>query len=387
MVENKSETTVPDEIKDFVGLLVDHEVKESKAISIGKFISKTGSPKVFEEPEELAGFLNRYPRDLAPVQRRRILEQWFAEKGLSVPEELLTKTGLHPKDALQAQKDEERKRKVSEGTLWTVIVDDRGLPSIRMIKDASEPGTTLAEAKAAAKEIGKEVGGDEALVTYNESLGKHMPNFKSDFVKLHPAAAWAVAKQMDKAMVEGEQVDPMDEFIDQMTKIESMRELVGGRREPEGKGSTVSEIIAGMKALKDMTGDGGETGALKELRAEMTKLREDQHQAELKRRDEQNAGLVTVIQEYRSEIVKLRDEIEKNKMTTGRTAYDLLGDLVEKVPNREDVKAMVMEAVGKGPKLLTRGTGERAEVLEGMAANIEFAAELKGIEDWWFKLG
>ncbi len=385
MVQNNmAEATVPSEIADFVSLLVDHELKESKAIAIAKFISRTGSPKVFEEPAELAEFLARYPRDLAPIQRRRVLEEHFATRGVKVPEELLTRTGLHPKDALQAQKEEERKRKIASGALWTVALNDKGLPSVRMIKDASEPGTTLEEATKAAKQIGKEVGGEEALVSYNESLGKHMPNFKSDFVKQHPAAAWAVAKQMDKAMAEGDTIDPMDSFIDQMTKIESMKELVGGRT--EARGGTVSEIIAAAKELRSLAGD-GEAGALKELRAEMTKLREDQHQAELKRRDEQNAGLVTVIQEYRGEIIKLRDEIEKNKMATGRTAYDLLGDLVQKVPNRDDVRAMVMEIAGKGPKLLTRGIGERERMLEGMAVNIEQAAELRNVEDWWFGLG
>jgi len=405
MVEDKRQE-IPDEIKDFVELLKDHEIKEPKAISIGKFISRTGSSEVFEQPEELAEFLARYPRDLAPVQRRRILEQWFAEKGISVPEELLIKTSLHPKDVDKAQKDEERKKKVTEGTVWTVGVDDKGIPGVRMIKDASEPGTTLEEATKAAKQIGRDYAGEEALVTYNESLGKHMPNFKSDFVKQHPGAAWAVARQMDQAMAAGEPIDPMDAFIDQMTKIESMKELVGGGRKepPEAKGSTITEIVSAVKSLKDMAGEGkglpewlsdpvafqttiqqlapkGEGDALKELREEITKLRDDQHQAELKRRDEQIADLTTVVQGYRGEVLKLRDEIEKNKMATGRTAYDLLGDLVQKVPNREDVRAMVMEAVGKGPKLLPRGTGEREQVLEGMATRIEEAAEVKKFED------
>lgn len=401
---------IPDEIKDFVELLKDHEVKESKAISIGKFISRTGSSGVFEQPEELAEFLARYPRDLAPVQRRRILEQWFAEKGVSVPEELLTKTALHPKEVEKVQKEEEKKKKVAEGTVWTVDVDDKGMPKIRMIKEASEPGTTLEEATKAAKQIAKEYGGEEALVTFNETLGKHMPNFKSDFVKQHPAAAWAVARQMDQAMAAGEPIDPMDTFMDQMAKIESMKELVGvGRKEPEAKG-TITEIVSAVKELRDMAGEGkelpewmrdpvafqttiqaltpkGETEALKEVREELTKLREDQHQAELKRRDEQIAGLTGAVQEYRGEVSKLREDLEKSKQITGKTAYDLLGDLVQKVPDKEDLRQMVTEVVSKAPKVLPRGAGEREKVLEGMATEIEQAAEVKSIEDSWFRLG
>jgi len=126
MVEEETrETTVPDEIGDFVELLKDHEVKANKALAMSKFISKTGSPEVFEQPEELASFLARYPRDLAPVQRRRILEQWFAEKGVSVPEDLLTKTAMHSKELAQAEKEEAGKKKITEKTVWTVDIDDR----------------------------------------------------------------------------------------------------------------------------------------------------------------------------------------------------------------------------------------------------------------------
>lgn len=187
-----------------------------------------------------------------------------------------------------------------------------------------------------------------------------------------------------RAHESGTPVDPLEALSQAATKMKVFREALGsGTAElPEW----MRDPLQFQKTIQELSPK-GDNEALKELKEEMTKMREDHHQAELKRRDEQNASLVALIQEYRGENVKLRDEMEKNKMATGRTAYDLLGDLVQKVPNREDVRAMVMEAVGKGPKLLTRGTGERAEVLEGMAANIEFAAELKAIEDFWFKLG
>ncbi|GAH92354.1 unnamed protein product, partial [marine sediment metagenome] len=187
-----------------------------------------------------------------------------------------------------------------------------------------------------------------------------------------------------RAHESGTPVDPLEALSQAAMKMKVFREALGGGTAelPEW----MRDPLQFQKTIQELSPK-GDNEALKELKDELIKLREDQHQAELKRRDEQNASLVALIQEYRGENVKLRDELEKNKMATGRTAYDLLGDLVEKVPSREDVKAMVMEAVGKGPKLLTRGTGERAEVLEGMAANIEFAAELKAIEDFWFKLG
>jgi len=408
MAEN--ETVIPDEIKDFVELLKDHEVKEGKAISIGKFISRTGSSEVFEQPEELANFLARYPRDLAPVQRRRILEQWFAEKGVSVPEELLTKTAMHPKDLDKAQKDEEKKKKVDEGTVWTVEVDDKGMPKIRMIKEAGEPGTTLEEATKAAKQIAKEFGGEESVVVYNESLGKHMPNFKSDFVKNNLGVAWAAARQMDQAVATGEPIDPMDTFLEQMAKIESMKELVGaGRKEPETKG-TVGEIISAIKELRTMSSEGkempewmrdpvlfqktvqelvpkGDTDTLKEVRDELTQMRGALHESELKHKDEQIGTLAEAIRSYRNEVSTLKSDMEKSKQITGRSAYDLLGDLITKVPDKEDIRQMVTEAVGKVPKLVPRGAADRGRTLEAAATSIEAAAEVKTFADDWFRLG
>jgi len=406
----EEQLAVPDEIKDFVGLLKDHEVKEKGAISIAKFISKTGSPEVFEKPDELAGFLARYPRVLAPVQRRRILEQWFAEKGVVVPEELLIKTGMHPKEAEKEERRREKEQKLNEEKVWTVDVDDKGIPKIRMIKDADEPGTTLEGATKAAKQIGKEYGGEEALLIYNETLGRHMPNFKSDFVKRNLAVAWAAAKQMDKAVTEGEVIDPMDTFLEQMAKIESMKELVGvNRKEPETKG-TIGDIISAVKELRGMAEEKtelpewmrdpvafqktireltpqSEGEGLKELRNEITKLREEQNEAEIKRRDEQINTLSSAIKGYRGEVETLKDKVEKSRQVAGKTAYDLLGDLVNKVPNREDVRQMVTEAVGKVPRLLPRGTKEREKVLEGMTTGIEEAAAVKAVEDDWFRFG
>ncbi|MBA7621898.1 hypothetical protein ES703_29268 [subsurface metagenome] len=413
MSNNEKPVEVPIVQEEFANFLKKYRVVKGGEMcdTIAENIAETGGANVFEDPEILAKGLGTWSEYIGSPLRKQILQHWFAKKHIEVPSEALEIAGITSKTEAEAKKKKDTDKKVTEGTVWTVAVDDKGMPRIRMIKDTSEPGTTLEEAKEAAKEIGKDYAGEEALVTYNESLGKHMPNFKSDFVKQHPGAAWAVARQMDQAMVAGEPIDPMDAFIDQMAKIESMKELVGGGKEqPEAKASTITEIVSAVKSLKDMAGEGkelpswmsdpvafqktiqeltpkGDTEALKELKEELTKLRDDQHQAELKRRDEQNAELVTVIQGYRGEVSKLRDEIEKNKMATGRTAYDLLGDLVQKVPDKDDVRAMVMEAVGKGPKLLPRGTGEREKVLEGMATNIEQAAEVKSFEDRWWRLG
>jgi len=148
-------------------------------------------------------------------------------------------------------------KKKAEGALWTIDIDDSGTPRIRMIKDATEPGVTLAEAKAAAREIGKER--EEPIVIYNEELSRHMPNFKSSFVKQNLSAAWATARQMDRAIAEGEPIDPMDVWIEQQAKLAQFREVMDLTPETKGKG-TMGEIVTALKDLKEMADEGKVSG-------------------------------------------------------------------------------------------------------------------------------
>jgi len=402
MTEEKKTTeeavTVPDEIKDFVGLLRDHEIKEKRAVAISKFIAKTGSDKVFEEPEELANFLGRWPRDLAPIQRRRILEQWFAERGVVVPEELLTKTSMHTAELNREEKKEALSKKLEEGRVWTIRDNKPALAH------EGELATSLDEVKAALREL----TGDEAIVTYDEKTGKHVPNFKSEFVRKNPMIAIQTARQYDQLLAAGETArDPLDIFFDQFAAFEQRRELLG-MNPPKKEASTVSEIITGIKELDNLRGapgkgvdtisellagikelDGlrgtGQDDTLKEVREELTKVREDMHQAELRHKDEQLAQLAGTVQGYRNEVSQLRSDVEQNKQITGRSAYDLLGDALSKVPDKEDIRQMVSELATKGMNLQPRSPAERGKVLEKMATNIEEAAEVKAVEDMWFK--
>jgi len=284
------------------------------------------------------------------------------------------------------------------------------MPKIRMIKDVDEPGTTLAEATKAAKEIVRDSGGEEALVIYNDNLGKHMPNTKSDFVKKNLAVAWAAAKQMDEAMDAGTPADPMEVIVEQMARVEAMKEAIGvGKAEPKG---SLGEVVSALKDLWDMTGAEGKlpdwlsdplsfqktiqslvpTGdneALKAVREELSQVREEMHQTELTRKNEQINLLVNEIQNYRSEVGSLKTDIEQNRNQAGRTAYDLIGQAIEKldkkVPDKEDIKSMIAETVRHGTQLSTRGIAERGKELEGMAAGMEAVAEIKTIEDSWFR--
>lgn len=148
------EKEVPDAANDFELLLKDYGVK--RASIIVKNIAATGSPNVFDDPKEMAKKLAKWPRDIAPMYRASILEHWMKSRGNILPEELLEEVGMEEKEKKEKAKKKEAEKKQGEGAVWAVGVDESGTPKIRMIREETEPGVTLAEAKTAAKEIGKE---------------------------------------------------------------------------------------------------------------------------------------------------------------------------------------------------------------------------------------
>ena len=190
-----------------------------------------------------------YELGLHPSLRNQVINFWAAEIKQPVPDKLKKELAQERGAKIRRQKAE----KETEEAVWTVAVDDSGVPRMRMIKDESEPGVTFERAQKALKEIAKE--GQEPVVIYNEGLKKHMPNFKSPFVKQNPAAAWATANLMDKAMLAGETADPMDVFIDQQARIIQMKEILGVTTEAKEK-TTVGEIINGIKELQGMASQG-----------------------------------------------------------------------------------------------------------------------------------
>lgn len=246
---------VPDVVADFELLLKDYGIK--KAGLIAKHISDTGSKNVFKDPKEMASKLAMWPRDIANVYRQTILEHWCKSIGITVPQELIEEVGMETEEKEKKEKGKKAEKKIAEGAVWTVDVDDSGMPKIRMIKGETEPGVSLAEAQTAAKAIGKER--EEPIIIYNQEVGKHMPNFKSPFVRQNLAAAWATARTMDKAMAEGETVDPMDVWIEQQTKIAQLKEVMGVSSETKKEG-TVGELVGALKDLQEMAKEGKVTG-------------------------------------------------------------------------------------------------------------------------------
>lgn len=370
MSNNEGMVEVPIVQDEFANFLRKYKVAKGGELcdTIAENIAETGGANVFEDPEILATGLAKWSEYIGAPLRKQLLEHWLAKKHIDVTPEALETVGVTAKTEAAIKKKKDREKKETEGALWTVDVDDSGMPRIRMIKDETEPGTTLEQAKAAAAEIGKER--EQPIVVFNEELGRHMPNFQSAFVKQNPTAAWATARQMDKAMAEGEPGDPMDIWLDQQVKLTQMKELMGISPETKEKG-TVGEIIDGVKQLQEMAKEGkvsglpewmsnpvdfirtvqeftgaGESKVDDTLRAEVTELRrtidsmrEDTHRQEIARLNEQIVAQGAVHQKQMQEVVAKIDEM--GRAGSGRTEMDILHEIAT-----EGIGVIKTEAAG-----------------------------------------
>jgi len=324
------EKEVPDAARDFEALLNDYGV--GKASIIVKNIAATGGPAVFDTPKEMATKLAQWPRDLAPMYRASILEHWFKSRGIILPEELLEEVSMEAEEKKEKDRKVKAEKQRLEGAVWTIDVDESGMPRIRMIKDETEPGVTLAEAKIAAKEIGKEH--EEPTVIYNETLGKHMPNFKSAFVQQNLSVAWATARQMDKSLAEGETVDPMDVWLEQQAKMSQMKELLGVRAVPETNQRGMTEMIEAIKALQGivLAPPPGNSGVVEELKTKLADLtqtiydmREDSRKQEIATI---RSSMEALAEAHKKQVEDLTIKMETiGKATVGRTEMDILHDI------------------------------------------------------------
>ena len=259
MSNENEKTEVPIVQEEFTHFLRKYKVAKGGEMcdTIAENIAETGGADVFENPEALAKGLGTWSEYIGAPLRKQILQHWFARKHIEVSPEAMEAAGVTAKTETTLKKKAKLEKKTAGGMLWTVDVDESGTPRIRMIKDETEPGVTLAEAKMAAKEIGKE--GEEPIVVYNEEMGRHMPNFRSPFVKQNLAVAWATARQMDKAVSEGEPADPMDIWIEQQARLAQFKEVMGITPEPKER-TPVGEIVSALKDLKEMADEGKVTG-------------------------------------------------------------------------------------------------------------------------------
>ena len=377
--ENKVE--VPQEELAFTQLLQKFGIgtKTLKTETIAENISRTGGERVFEYPERLAARLATWHEYISPVKRKQILEQWFSEKGVEVPEEALKTAGLKTSEIKEKEKEEETKKAEEEKRKAKFFVEpDTG--AIRAAK-GEETALTMSEAETLSDRIktGKREskaeekaeaeageGGKESPFTLDsEGHWQLNPNAKISGMEL--LAFEAVKKSQEK----GETADPFEILAAQAKSIEAMRSVFGGGgKEGGGFLDSVDDLIK-LKSLlgsdddtktllsgiyKKLTEEGGGKGEsedVKALRDDVKGLREELQQKEKERLEGQITNLNTALTELRADLTRARTEARATD------EYGIMSEAIKVVDRRLGaMEGTVRGVFGRPPGLLPAGVKE-----------------------------
>lgn len=407
------EREVPLLEQDFAQVLMEYGIglKNDRYKTIAKHISRVGGPNVYEDLENLSQRLVEWSAEIDPVKRRLILERWSSEKNLPVSEEMLKRAEMPDK---KREKIVAEERRQEEGRVWWVEADEKGMPHLRPIK-GEEVGMTLDEAKEAMKAMRTDAlsaEGAEQIIKYDTEADRHIPNWESAWVRQNPAAAWATARNLDLAKAAGEERDPVEIFTEQMARIESFKEVAGVKREAER--ASITELIDGLEKLDQIRGrkEGGlpewlsamdkldemiqrrmpkttgENEEVKALREQMQKQAEKMEELKESLRAKELQDLKDSFnQTVKALTTKIEDLEKKPQVSTGRTEADIVFEfgqrVLDKVPDKQDIREVVGDLMRKGPGLTIRTPEQREQELGQIEGTIEDMRALRNFEDWW----
>lgn len=411
MVNEEAESReVPPVEEAFAHLLKKYGVgvKAEMAETITENISRTGGEHVFDRPEIMAERLTSWHEYITPVKRKQILQHWFAERGIEVPEEIAQAVGLKPAEMDKKKTESAKKNAEESGKVWTISEHGK----VRPAKEG-EFGITFEEAKAAVQEL----YGEEPPVIFDAERGTYLPNPSSKLMATHPVAVQMTVREMNRVMAAGEEADPLEVMMGEVSKVEQFKELVGAKSdEPAGR-PMLTEVVGALKELDEMRaakGAGGEESlrnaldylhehgllgerdtAVKEqlttLQQQIETLREDKRKAELEAMEERHKAdrerdradreaLLKDVQTLGDGISALRQELHEGKKVTSE--YDIMSQLITSAKDeltgfRTDLKTVF------GPTKPLPPARETAEAMGEEMGRLEEADRLA--EELWFK--
>lgn len=356
-----SETTdegareVPIVEEDFAGLLKKFKIKPDLAANIAENVSHTGGPNVFEDPLALTKRLTSWSAEIAPAKRKLILEQWFAEKGVEVPLELIEKAGMTTEQIKKSEAEKEKEGQVK-------YVYDTESRQVRMAKQ-NEPGGTLEQAKQ-LKQLAEEseaAGRESPFIP--DAAGNLTLNPKARITGIELMAYEMIKKSQER----GEPLDPLEAMAQAAEKMKLYREALGGGagtlpswlsdpaafitliqnitggREGSDKPSWMTDPVEFIKVIREVSGEGkGDdkvTAEIAVLRKTLDDMREESHKQEIAHLNEQMKVQQEVHQKQMQEIATKIDEM--GRPVTGRTEMDILHELAT-----EGIGVIKTEAAG-----------------------------------------
>jgi len=258
MVNNDKPTEemreVPIVEEDFATLLGKFRIKPELTTNISNNISHVGGQTVFENPELLTKKLASWSTEISPAKRKLIIEQWFAERGIEVPDEVIERAGKGP-DQLR----KEAKGKEETENIYYVEPDT----AIIRLAAGNEKATTLKEVKELQKLIKKDLeearkrqeaegGGKEPAFVLGEQGGWTLnPKGKIGF------GEFAVFQMYQESLRRGEPIDPVEELTRREEQSVRLREAMGAKAGGEDTEMTVLDKLDKLGMLKKGEGEGG----------------------------------------------------------------------------------------------------------------------------------
>ncbi len=296
-------------------------------------------------------------------KRRRFINYWARSMGLSVDPHLQQQyrvmEGPGSPDPPEDRKFGPRKFFVDD--------DTAGSPRIRMAKPG-ETALTMKEATDFVRQLRDQTGkSSEPVVLFNEALGRHMPNSASQWVQQNITAAWATAKEYDRAMQANEAPpDAIDTMVEQMSKVEAFRGVITPGGIPAG-GHQPGGVLEVVQALKEMSG--GRPAWMEDpmvfmqtMKAMNPEPRTDPMVEILK---EQNQALREQGQALIGQVNQLRDMVTQNQFDALKQQNQALAQAIQELktrPNPNEPTALTIMKQGV-ETLASEAKGMRADMV------------------------
>jgi len=318
---------VPIVEEDFAALLGKFRIKPEVATNIANNISHIGGSTVFENPELLTRKLAGWSTDISPAKRRLIIEQWFAERGIEIPAEVIEQAGKGPDELKKEAKGKEAAENI-------YFVDPE--TGILRLAVGNERATTLSEAKELQKLIKKDL--EEARKRQEaEGGGKETPFVLGEqgAWTLNPKAKigfgeFAVFQMYQDSLRRGEPIDPVEELTKREEQSVRLKEAMGVKPGGGDSEMTMLDKLDKLGMLKKGEGEGGmlsQLDALGLLRKPGDEGRDTQIDmlekldklGMLQKPGEEDAGSETV-RSLEREVKELKESLQRQELDTVKNA-------------------------------------------------------------------
>lgn len=337
--EEEEARQVPIVEEDFAILLRKFKIKADLAFNIAENISHTGGPRAFEDAEILIKRLSFWSSDITPAKRQLIIDQWFAERGVPIPDEVRQRAGMTTdqiREADKKTKDEDEVR----------YVYDIEAGKVRMAREG-EKGGTLNQAKELKRMDEEREGGGGESPFIQDGNGNWMINSKARVGGFELMAFESIKRSQEK----GESMDPFEVMTQAAERIQAAKEAFGINTNTNQNAlpAWLSDPVVFAETLHKIGGkkddDSGLKDALAMMQQTVDQLKEDKWQTQFDAQQKQIGDLAGAI----SKTVEVISDMKQDRV--GRTEMDIIHDVATKgfeLANKElpGLRRDIKEAIG-----------------------------------------